>query len=126
MHSFLSSPLMFLTVGITVDKLPELDIHFFTASCFQPYFLHKQYKSGLSELSHSVSHTQKADHLNRHLTYSAQRYSEAAFVRAAAVIIVELSLSAFQSHSSLIIINLGSIGGLHATRVMPHIDLIQI
>lgn len=95
----------------------------------QPYSLHKQYHCGLSELNRSATasmlHTQKAHHLNRHLTYSTERYSEAAFVHASAVIILEPSLSALRSHSSLIIINPGSDGGLHNTWLMPHTDLMQ-
>lgn len=99
----------------------------FIPSCSQPCSVHKQYHCGPSEQNHSatasVFHTQKAHHLNRHLTYGTERYSEAAFVHASAVIILELGLSVLRSHSSLIIISPGSNGGLHATWLMPHIDL---
>lgn len=131
MHSFLSSStLSVLNVGITVDNYPSLTYYFsypvVLLSHIQP---HKQYHCGLSGLNHfataSMFHTQKARHLNSHLTYSTERYSVAAFVRASAVIILEPSLSALRSHSSLIIINQGSDGGLQATWLMPHIDLMQ-
>lgn len=96
-------------VGITVDNYLSLTYYFSYSS--QPYSLHKQYHCGLSEVHHSATaamfHTQKAHHLNSHLTFSTERYSEAVFVHASAVIILEPCLSAFRSHSTLIIINPG-------------------
>ena len=46
-------------------------------------------------------------------------------MHASAVIILEPSLSVLRSHSSLVVIKPASDGGLYATWLTPHIDLMQ-
>lgn len=120
-------PLQFLNVGTSVGNYLSL-LTFYSSYpvwCL-PCSLHKQYHSGLCEWNRlSMFHTPKEHRLNRHLTYSAERHWEAAFVHASAIIILEPSLSALRSPSSLVVVKPASDGGLHATWLAPRTDLMQ-